>query len=222
MGTSGGQSSGDFLLTQGALRILYSLIKGTVPSLAGDGFTQNNPNVVTTTSAVSTTLPTNVKKGVLGGSVAFTRPDVGGNIVGGAVLVAAAYVAGTRPLGLFINDAAGNANENTPGVASGKGPYLRGGTVGLKVYETQQQTTVGGGSVGTALTYTSGNKLYASVNGYITNRWQDSYETQWITTAATGSGTAGAATEPDVTRLGTLLSPPDANSAEMFFELAFV
>lgn len=222
MGTSGGQSSGDYLLTQGALRILYSLVKDTIPSLADDSFTQNNPNVVTTTAAVSTTLPSNVKKGVLGGSVAFVRPDVGGNTVGGAVLVSTAYVAQTRPLGLFINDALGNSYENTPGVASGKGPFLRGGSVGLKVYETQQQTTVGGGSVGTALTYSVGNKLYASVNGYITNRWQDSYETQWITVAATGSGSMGVATEPDVTRLGTLLSPPDANSSEMFFELAFV
>lgn len=222
MGSIGGQASGDYLLSQGALRILYSLIKGSVPTLAPDGFTQNNPNVVTTPAAVSTTLPVNVKSGVLGGSVAFTRPDVGENTVGGAVLVAAAFVANTRPLGLYINDAAGNANENTPGVASGKGPYIRGGTVGLKIYETAQQTTVGGGSVGDPLTYAVGDKLYASVNGLITNRWQDSYETQWINTATSGSGAAGVAIEPDVTRMGTLLSPPDANSAEMFFEASFI
>lgn len=221
MGSIGGQASGDFLLSQGALRILYSLIKDSIPVLAADAFTQNNPNVVTTAAAVSTTLPTNVKSGVLGGSVAFTRPDIGENTVGGAVLVMAAFVANTRPLGLFINDAAGNANENTPGVASGKGPFLRGGAVGLKIYETEQQTTVGGGSVGDDLTYAVGDKLYASVNGYITNRWEDSYETQWITAGGTGSD-GGTALEPDVTRLGTLLSPPDANSAEMFFELSFV
>lgn len=222
MGSIGGQASGDFLLSQGALRILYSLVKDSIPVLAPDGFTQNNPNVVTTPAAVSTTLPVNVKSGVLGGSVAFTRPDIGENTVGGAVLVAAAYVVNTRPLGLFINDAAGNANENTPGVASGKGPHLRGGACGLKIYETQQQTTVGGGSVGDPLTYAVGDRLYASVNGYITNRWQDTYEYQWITTATTGSGGGGAALEPDVTRLGVLLSPPDANSAEMFFEAAFI
>jgi hypothetical protein len=222
MGSTGGQASGDYLLSQGALRILYSLIKDTIPSLAADGFTQLNPNVVTgTPAAVSTTLPTDVKRGVLGGSVAFTRPDIGENTTGGAVLVTAAYVVNTRPLGLFINDALGNSYENTPGVASGKGPHLRGGACGLKVYETQQQTTVGGGAVGDPLTYAVGDRLYASVNGYVTNRWQDSYETQWITAAATGSGAAGAAIEPDVTRLGVLLSPPDAASAEMFFELAF-
>lgn len=222
MGSIGGQASGDFTLSQGALRILYSLIKDSIPVLASDAFTQDNPNVVTTPAAVSTTLPANVKKGVLGGSVAFTRPDVGQNTVGGAVLVAAAFVENTRPLGLFINDALGNSYENTPGVASGKGPHLRGGACGLKVYETQQQTTVGGGLVGDPLTYGVGDRLYASVNGYITNRWQDSYETQWITTAATGSGAAGAAIEPDVTRMGVLLAPPDSSSAEMFFEAAFI
>lgn len=222
MGSIGGQASGDFTLSQGALRILYSLIKDSIPVLASDAFTQDNPNVVTTPAAVSTTLPANVKKGVLGGSVAFTRPDVGQNTVGGAVLVAAAFVENTRPLGLFINDALGNSYENTPGVASGKGPHLRGGACGLKVYETQQQTTVGGGLVGDPLTYGVGDRLYASVNGYITNRWQDSYETQWITAAATGSGAAGAAIEPDVTRMGVLLAPPDSSSAEMFFEAAFI
>jgi hypothetical protein len=217
MGDIGGQSSGDFLLTQGALRILYSVIKDTIPVLADDAFTQANPNVVTTVANVSTTLPANVKRGVLGASVAFTRPDIGSNTVGGAVQVAAAYVANTRPLGLFVNDALGNANENTPGVASGKGPFLRGGAAGVQVYETQIQV-----GASTALTYAVGNLLYASVNGYLTNRWQDAYETQWITTAATGGATgSGNAQEYDVTRMGVVLSPPDATSDEMFVELYF-
>ena len=123
MGTLGGyaQASGDFLLSSSALRILYSLIKDSLPSLSADGLTQNNPSVVTTASALSTTLPVNVKKGVLSGSCAMLRPDQGENTVGGAALVSSAYVVGTRPLGLFINDAVGNAYENTPGPASGKG-----------------------------------------------------------------------------------------------------
>jgi len=222
MGTVGGQASGDFRLGTSALRILYSLIKDSIPSLAADGFTQSNPSVVTTPSAKSTTIPATVKKGVLGGTVAFVRPDIGANAVGGAALVSAAYVAKTRPLGLFINDSLGNAYENTPGVASGKAPFLRGGSCGVKLYETQIQTTVGGGVVGNALTaYSVGDRLYASVNGLLTNRWQDSYETQWITTAASGSGGAGAAIEPDVTCMGIVLSPSDSNSSEMFFELKF-
>jgi hypothetical protein len=228
MGSIGGQASGDFKLSTSALRILYSLFKDTIPSLSPDGFTQNNPNVVTTLSAVSTTIPLNVKKGVLGGSVAFVRPDIGENTVGGAVLVSGAYVVNTRPLGLFINDAVGNAYENTPGPASGKGPFLRGGTAGDKLYETAKQTTnsysggawsLAGGVVGTALVYSPGQKLYASVNGYLTNDWTDSYEAQWIAAAATGSGTAGTPRETDVTRMGTLLAQPDATSTEMFLEL---
>ncbi len=226
MGNIGGQASGDFLLSQGALRILYSLIKDSIPSLASDALTQSNPSVVTTPSARSTTLPTNVKRGVLGGSVSFTRPDVGQNTSGGAVLVAAAFVAGTRPLGLFINDALGNSYENIPGVASGKGPHLRGGACGVRLYETQVQTTTAqngaAGVVGTALTYAVGDRLYASVNGLLTKRWGDSYEAQWINTAGLGSGAGNVCVEPDVTRMGTVLSPPDSLSSEMFFEAAFV
>jgi len=209
----GGQASGDFRLSQGALRVLYSLIKDTIPVLAADGFTQSNPNVVTTTANKSTTIPVNVKKGILGGSVAFTRPDVGANTVGGAVLVSSAYVARTRPLGLFLNDAAGNAFENTPAVASGKAPFVRGGAVGTKLYETQVQI-----GASTALQYFVGDRLYASVNGYLTNRWQDSYEAQWITVTG-GATSSGNAAEYDITCMGIVLAPPDANNAELFLEL---
>jgi hypothetical protein len=217
-----GQGSGDFRENQGALRILYSVVKDSIGVLSADAFTQLNPNVVTTASAVSTTLPANVKRGVLGGSVAFTRPDQGSNIIGGAVVTAGpTFIVNTRPLGLFINDALGNANENTPGISSGKGPVLRsGGAGGVKIYETDVQTTFGGGVVGTALpAYAPGMFLYASVNGYLTSRWQDTYEAQWITAAGTGSGGVGAAIEPDVTRMGVVIAPPDASSTELFFEL---
>jgi hypothetical protein len=216
MGSIGGQSNGgEYSLNQGALRILYSLIKDTIPALAADGFTQSNPPVVDTTAAVSTTLGN--KLGVLGGSVAFTRVDVGSNTVGGPVLVDSEYV-NLRPMGLFINDALGNAFENTPAVASGKAPYIRGGSVGLKIYETQQQTTTGGGSVGADLPYNVGDKLYASVNGLLTNRWQDSYEAQYIDQ----EGGAGTAIEPDVTCMGVVLSAGSTTSTEMFLSLRFV
>ena len=236
MGSIGGQASGDFKLSQGALRILYSLIKDSIPTLSADAFLQNNPNVVTTPSAKSTTLPSNVKKGVLGGSVAFVRPDIGENTVGGAVLVSGAYVKFTRPMGLFINDSLGNAYENTPGAASNKGPYLRGGSVGDKIYETQIQTTLPGttgiapatsglaaaNAVGSALIFGVGNFLYASVNGLLTNVWQDSYEAAWIAAYSLGSSTAGAPLESDCTRMGVVLAQPDAVSSEMFLSLSLV
>lgn len=220
MGTIGGQANGDFRLSSSALRILYSLIKDSIPSLASDGFTQDNPTSLaagfTALANRSALLPVSVKRGVLSGSVAFTRPDAGQNVVGGAAFNGGRVIPGLRPLGLFINDAVGNAYENTPGVASGKGPFLRGGACGVKVYETQHQ--VGGAG---ALTYSVGDFLYASVNGLLTNRWQDSYEAQWITAVASGSGAGGAAIEPDCTRMGVVLSTSDSNSTEMFLELHF-
>lgn len=213
----GGQASGDFRLSNSALRILYSLVKDTIPTLASDGLTQSNPSVVTAAANVSTTLPVNVKKGVLGGSVAFLRPDVtGGNVVGGATLDGQSnYIVNTRPVGLFINDAVGNAYENTPAVASGKDSFLRGGSVGVKIYETQIQV-----GANTDLTYSVGDFLYASVNGLLTNRWQDSYEFQWID-GVSGSGAANACIEPDVTRMGVVLATPDATSTELFLALFF-
>ncbi len=198
-----------------ALRILYSLNKDSIPTLAPDGLLQSNPPVVTGGGHDSTTLPVNVKRGVLGGSVAFIRPDIGANVCGGPVLDGSDYIPNTRPLGLFLNDAAGNAYENTPAPASGKCPYLRGGTVGVKVYETNQQLG-GAGDLGWAV----GQRVYASVNGYATNRWQDSYEFQWID-GESGSGSADACIEPDVTCLGTVLSIFDSSSTELFIELKY-
>lgn len=219
MGSIGGQSSG--VQGSGALRILYSLVKDSVPVLAADGFTQSNPSVVTASANVSTTLPVNVKKGVLGGSVAFTRWDQGANTVGGPLAfndsAATRTVGGVikqpacRPLGLFINDSLGNAYENTPGVASGKGPFLRGGSVGVKVYETQHQIT---GSAN--LSYAAGDRLYASVNGLLTNVLEDSFEFA----AMTSAGASPSAS--DVTVMGVVLAPPDATSAELFLTLSFV
>ena len=64
---------------------------------------------------------------------------------------------------MFINNAVGRPFENTPGPASGKGPYVSGmGTYGNSLYETKNIDT------GAALTYGTGDFLYASRNGYLT------------------------------------------------------
>src|SRR5690606_12974261 len=100
--------------------------------------------------------------GVLGSSIAFTRPDAGNGFVGGPT--AAAQTAGFRPLGIFINDAIGNPFENTPGVASGRAPYYAGqGCFGLSLWETQNLNS------GAALVYAVGDRLFASQNGLVTN-----------------------------------------------------
>ena len=104
--------------------------------------------------------------------------------------------AGVKPVGCFINNAAGNAFENTPGAASGKGPYVSAqGTFGNSLFETQILTTTGGGTAaGTALTYSVGNELIASVNGYLMPS-VDFGTGDDFTTAADGDGNAYAATQ---------------------------
>jgi hypothetical protein len=168
-----GQSSNDFARGPSALRILHLGVRNDIGDLCDDAFTQLNPGVVTT--APSTTLTGITKRGILGGSVAITRPDAGNGKVGGAK---SSPTANHKPLGLFINDALGNPFENAPAVASGKGPYVSAmGSYGSRLFETLQQTTTGGGAVGDALSaYGNGQSLYCSVNGYLTNRANDSIE----------------------------------------------
>lgn len=157
-----GQASGGFTESSSALRILHVGVRNTVGQLTEDSFTQTNPPIETTAARVSTSagLLTNAL-GVLSGSIAFARPDEGANYHGGP----SARVAATdRVLGVFINSASGNAFENQPGVASNRGPYVSAqGTYANRLYETSQT----GANV--ALTYTIGESLFASVNGYLTN-----------------------------------------------------
>jgi hypothetical protein len=200
-----GQGSGDFRETSGRVQIFHEGIRNSLGILSADAFTQSNPPVVTTTANVSTTLAGISKKGVLGGTVAFTRPDAGNGYHGGAVLISTAYSATLKPLGIFINDALGNPYENTPGIASGRGPYLCGrGTVGLALWETQNQI-----ANSNAITYAAGNILYASVNGLVTNNSADSYE--W--------NVSGQGSLPYQTIIGIVKVAPDANNSLMVVDL---
>lgn len=176
-----GQASGDFVEGSSALRILYVGHRNSFSAtLTTDGFTQLNPSKVATD--VSATLPEAPKRGVLGGSVCFSRPDAGNGMVGGPPATA---LLGVRPLGIFINDAAGNAYENSPAAASGQCPYVSGqGTYGTRLYETED--LAGGG----ALTWASGDLVYASKNGFLTNLANDAncYETVAVHTTRTVLG----------------------------------
>lgn len=197
----GGQGSGDFRETSGRVHLFHMGTRNSVGVLTADAFTQANPPVVTTTANVSTTLAGITKKGVLGSSVAFTRPDAGNGFHGGPVKVAGSYVVGQKPLGVFINDSLGNPFENTPGVASGRGPYVCGmATIGLTLYETQHQKT---GSA--AISYTVGEKVYASVNGLMTNVVEDGYEDN----ASAGTNTL----------MGIVKVAPDANNSLLVIDL---
>jgi hypothetical protein len=154
-----GQSSGDFLESQRRIQPLYMGLRVSGQPYTTDALTQSNPcNVLVN---VSTTLVDVTTKGVLGGSVAFIRPDAGNGPVGGPP---AALNTKVRVLGLFIADARGVPFENTPGIASGEASYYAdGGTYINTLWETHDLNT------GVVLTYSAGDEVWASKNGLITN-----------------------------------------------------
>lgn len=164
-----GQASGAWTESSSALRLLHVCVRNTVGVLTDDAFTQTNPPVITTAVTISTKTDT-TKFGVLSGSVAFTRPDVGANYIGGNVegLAVAHQEEFVRPLGCFINSANGNSFENLPGQASGKGPYVSGqGTYANALYETQALAALGALAQGDAISYITGVELIASRNAYL-------------------------------------------------------
>lgn len=213
-----GQASGGFLESSSALRILYIGVRNSIGILADDAFTQVNPPIVTAAATVSSNVDTTVR-GVLSGSVAFTRPDQGSNFIGGnaETLANPNHETLVRPLGLFINNAAGNAFENLPGAASGKGPYTSAqGTHASALFETQVLDGTGiTASTGDDITYVTGLTLIASRNGYLTAGFDvtngDSLDTATIA-AEREHGLAAS------TVLGILKMPADAVQPELVFD----
>jgi hypothetical protein len=207
-----GQSSGDFKETSGRIQLFHIVTRNSVGALAADAFTQLNPALITTAANKSQTLVGITKVGVLGGSIAFTR-NSGNNLIGGPVGTPAADSGalsitgdtGVKPLGFFINDAVGNAFENTPGPASGRGPYVcgSGSCIGLTIYETQTQASGGAG-----LTWAVGDYVYASVNGLATNLLAQAYEY-----------VAGLTTYPSPTVLGVVKAVPNADTPMLVMDL---
>lgn len=140
------------------MKILYFAgIKNSLDDLEDAAFTQDNLVMAddAVQAAANATLDSTTPKGLLAGSVVTTH---GSRVIG--------YCDGEdeRPLGLLINDVAGNAYENTPAVASGKGPYLHSGAeVEVNVYETVDAAT---GLVD--LDYQPKDLLYCSRHGLLT------------------------------------------------------
>lgn len=191
-----GQGSGDFRETSARVQPLYVGRRDSLGILAADAFTQSNPPVVATN--VSSTLTGITRVGVLGSSVAFTRGDAGNGYIGGPDSVSGVGTATCVPLGIFINDALGNAYENTPGVASNRGPYFCAmSVVGVTLYETKNLNSAA------ALTYAVGDKLYASQNGLLTNVAADNNCFEQTT----------------YTLMGIVKVVPDANNSLMVVEM---
>lgn len=230
-----GQASGDWTESSSALRILYRGVSNSIGVLTDDSFTQQNPPVVTTAGTISTQLTAlglDLRRGVLSGSVCFARPDAGSNFVGGPVVDNTPGVGNNvRALGCFINTANGNAYENLPGIASGKGPYVSSqGSYGNALFETQLLVTLATNAAlpaGTALTYTPGQELVASRNGYLMPRTQViGGVTIDIAIADVPGGTPVAAEANSlegfnvapVTTVGVLKMIPDAEMNEIVYD----
>jgi len=133
-----------------ALRIQYVGHRNSLFSLEEDAFTHDHKPAGVTNDTILSSMP----KGVLGGSVAGLKGD----------LLVGSCERADRPLGLFINNAAGNPFENTPAVASEKGPFVHClGACQVDVYETNDDD-----GAGAALEYEAGDLLYSSANGLLT------------------------------------------------------
>lgn len=212
-----GQASGGFTESSSALRVLHGGIFNATGVLTDDAFSQTNPPV-STGADISTQVDTAVS-GVLSGSVAFARPDVGSNFIGGPAQPGGDVALSIRPLGLFVNSAAGNPYENQPAAASGKLTYMSGqGTYGDGLFETQViEAAAAPLAQGDPITYNVGNELVASVNGYIMPRTTlDAGTAVILDTAARvlelANGNAAAIT------LGIVKLPPDAVQDEVVFD----
>ena len=211
-----GQASGGWTESSSALRVEHAGIFNSTGVLSDDAFTQTNPPTVVVTSTISDKVDT-TKLGVLSGSIAFTRPDDSdGNTIGGPSTVAADN--GVIPVGVFVNDALGNAFENTPGVASGKGTYMSAqGTYANGLYETQVLNADGTmGAQGADLpSYAPGMVLYASQNGYLTHFQTAAFAAPTDTDFQTYERKASFGV---LTIIGRVKMAPDATQNELVYD----
>jgi hypothetical protein len=197
-----GQASGGFTESNSALRILHVGVRNTVTQLVADAFTQTNPPIVNVNVTAAAGFSSTVF-GVLSGSIAFTRSDAG---VAGGIGGPVEDNDNERPLGIFINTANGLAFTNQPGVASNRGPYVSAqGTYANKLYESKDLT---GGNI----TYTIGDELLASRNGYLTNV-ADAGNSHDITLQSGPAKVAGA-----YWTIGIVTIAPDSNSDELVYD----
>jgi hypothetical protein len=134
-----------------ALTILIRGQLNAIPALSDACFTKQNYGVNT-----NTTLSVNTPRGVLGGSVAAVSAGLDYTVV--------PMTTSLMPVGLFVNDAAGAAFENSPAVASGKVTVMKGmASVEVDVYETRAANN------GSDIAYAVGDSLYGSAQGFLTN-----------------------------------------------------
>ena len=136
-----------------SLSILIRGMLNSIPVLSDNCFTKQNYGA---NPGGNSTLSINTPRGVLGGSVAA--------VSGGLDYTVVPCTDTLRPVGLFVNDAAGAAFENSPAVASGKVAVMKCmASVEVDVFETMRVDTV------TPTVFTVGSLLYSSAQGLLTN-----------------------------------------------------
>lgn len=131
-----------------ALSYLNRTQNDAIKELDATCFTKVNFKAGYTNDTLSAFTP----NGVLGGSVAAISDDYLAIPANGT----------NKPIGLFINDAAGRDWENNQALASNKITIAKGmPSVEVDVYETDDYDG--------AITYAVGQYLYASAEGFLTN-----------------------------------------------------
>ena len=133
-----------------SLTILIRGMLNSIPVCSDDCFTKANYGV----GPANTTLSVNTPRGVLGGSVA--------GISAGLDYTAVPCTNTLMPIGLFVNDAAGAAFENSPAVASGKVSVMKCmASVEVDVYATTRSNAA-------PVVYAVGAPLYCDAQGFLT------------------------------------------------------
>lgn len=138
--------------------VLYRQTFNTYGSITSDGLTQDN-RVGNAQKAANTRLNSATNKGILAGSVVAV---CGEGLIGPCLTDSTAF---DKAVGIAINDAVGNPYESSSAVASQRVVYAHGTGTVIKtdIYEVYQSDGV------TPITYTAGDKMYASQNGLLTN-----------------------------------------------------
>lgn len=135
-----------------SLTILIRGMLNSIPVLSDDCFTRPNYGV----NPPNSTLSVNTPRGVLGGSVAGVSAGLDYTVV--------PCTDDLMPVGLFVNDAAGAAFENSPAVASGKIAVMKCmASVEVDVYATTEADNT------TPVVFAVGEPLYSDAQGFLTN-----------------------------------------------------
>jgi hypothetical protein len=133
-----------------ALRILFPGDRNSLSTLAPGAYTRQNFGAA---GATSSRITADTPDGALAGMIAMYSDNY-------EVDICTTY----KPVGIFLNDAAGAPFENTPTVASGKLTVMRSmGSFETDIYETKEEA-----GANDLAAYDAGDLLYVSDFGLLT------------------------------------------------------